>query len=381
MLTLYSQHVARKDMKRRSLFFLLLTFVFRAQAGELFGYNISPRAHGMGGVTSLFPRPTEATFVNPAALSKVEQLGWEIADVSGGYNGQAAYTAFSALGAGGTAAYNGVYGKKIWVGANGYSSMVFPNFSFALFDNIKVNGELNKPPFPDFDMAYLNDSGFQASVGFDIDSVFSWGATLKRITRTGGEMSLGLSTIAAASANTIQNQFSSAGTGWSSDLALMARGDGPFSPRMVAMWKDPGSLEFVLSNGTINPPRIRDNFILGVGTLLNAPGLDWSTGLEFQHISETGIQLGKKVHMGTEVSLPLVDLRAGAGQGYQSYGAGINLFFIKVDAAYYTVEKGDYPGQTPDLRYEVSFSINIAVDADFKETGKDGKRRRLKQRR
>ncbi len=368
-------------MTGKIVFFLLLIFVFRASATEVFEYNIPTRARGMGGVYAAFPSETDAIFVNPAALSEVEEIGWDIVNLQVGFNGLQNYTAFNGLSLGGTSAFKALYGKSLWLGGNGRTSVVFPGFGIAAFNDVKLYGALNKPPFPDFDMGFLTDYGFQMGVGFAIDPVFSWGASIKRIQRWGGDTSLGLSTLAAASATTIQSQFKNIGQGWSSDLALMAKIPGPLSPRIVAMWKDPGSMAFNITSGTDSPPRIKDNFILGAGTLMDLPGLDWRLGAEFRHINEDGIQLGKKIHFGTEVSLPLIDVRAGVSQGYQTYGAGINLWFIKVDAAYYTVETGDYPGQTPDLRTEVSFSINVSVDADFKVTGKDGKKRHLKQRR
>ena len=368
-------------MKKKIIFLLLLIFVFRANATEIFEYNIPTRARGMGGVYAAFPSETDALFVNPAALSEVQKLSWDFANVQVGFNGLQNYTAFSGLGVGGVSAYSALYGKNLWVGGNGRSSIVLPNFGIGAFNDVKVYGALNKPPFPDFDIGYLNDFGFQVGVGFAFDSVFSWGASVKRIQRTGGDSTLGLSSIAAAAGTTIQSQFQNAGSGFSSDLALMAKFPGAFSPRIVAMWKDPGSLAFIKTAGTDNPPRIKDNFILGVGTLMEAPGLDVRLGTEFRHLNEGDIQIGKKVHFGGEVSLPLIDLRAGLSQGYQSFGAGLNLWLIKVDAAYYTVETGDYPGQTADLRTEISFSFNISVDADFKTTSKDGKSRKLKQRR
>lgn len=379
--TPYLRIVVREAMLKKIIFFALIIFYTSAKAAEMFEYNIPTRARGMGGVYSPFPSDTDAIFVNPAALSEVGKLGWEIANIQAGVNSLQNYTAYAALGTGGTSVYSALYGKSLWVGGNGRTSIVFPGFGIAAFNDVKVYGGLNKPPFPDFDIGYLNDVGFQVGAGFAINPTFSLGVNVKRIQRTGGETSLGLSTIAAATGTSIESQFANAGSGFSTDLALMAKVPGPFSPRVVAMWKDPGSLAFNMTRGTASPPRIKDNFILGAGTLMDLSGLDWRLGAEIRHINVNGIQFGKKVHMGTEVSLPLIDVRAGLSQGYQSFGAGINLWFIKVDAAYYTVETGDYPGQTPDLRTEASFSINISVDADFKMTGKDGKQRRVKQRR
>jgi hypothetical protein len=369
-------------MKERIFYFLILFFVSRAGATELYEYNVSTRAHGMGGVYAPFPDETDAIFVNPAYLSQVHEIGWDLANAQAGINGLQNYQTFQSLsGASGTSSYSSLYGKSLWVGGNGRSSVVFPFFGFAIYDDFRLQGELNQPSFPDFNVGYINDTGFEFGFGFPLDPIFSFGATLKRIQRTGGISSIGLSTISAGSSVNIQNQFQNSGSGYGADLALMAKVPMPFSPTLVAVWKDVGSTQFTQTGGADNPPRLKDNLILGSGISMDLPGLDVRLGAEYHNVTDTGIQLGNKLHFGTEVSLPLIDVRAGLSQGYQSYGAGINLWFLKVDAAYYTVERGDYPGQTPDLRIEASVSLQLSVDADFTFTSKDGKKRKLKQRR
>jgi hypothetical protein len=79
-----SSLVAREDMKERIFYFLILFFVSRAGATELYEYNVSTRAHGMGGVYAPFPDETDAIFVNPAYLSQVHEIGWDLANAQAG---------------------------------------------------------------------------------------------------------------------------------------------------------------------------------------------------------------------------------------------------------------------------------------------------------
>ena len=161
----------------------------------------------------------------------------------------------------------------------------------------------------------------------------------------------------------------------------MAEMPGPIGPRFSVVWQDVGSTAFSKTAGTDAPPRIRDNLSVGVSTSLDLPGLDLVAGLEYKHATESEYQFGQKVHLGTEISLPLIDIRGGISQGYASYGLGFNLFFVRFDVAQYTEEMGAYPGQTPQERLQAGLSIELGFDADFKLTSKDGKRRKLKQRR
>ena len=161
----------------------------------------------------------------------------------------------------------------------------------------------------------------------------------------------------------------------------MMSGDAPFHPTLAVVWQDMGMTSFTKTDGIDAPPRIHDNVSVGFGTFVDLPGLDWTNSIELQHLTESDEQIGKKVHLGTEISLPLIDLRAGINQGYTTYGAGFDFFLFKVDAAYYKEELGVYPGQTPDTRYEIGISLDLSFDANFSFTDNDGKRRRLKQRR
>jgi hypothetical protein len=96
---------------------------------------------------------------------------------------------------------------------------------------------------------------------------------------------------------------------------------------------------------------------------------------------ETDIQAGKKIHLGTELSLPIIDLRAGINQGYMTYGIGINLLVFRIDAATYTEELGAYTGQSGQNRWLIGLSMDMSFDANFTLSDNDGKKRKLKRRR
>jgi hypothetical protein len=373
-------------MKKLFCYFLILTMTFEAQALELFESNVSVRAHGMGGVQIPFPLASEAVFVNPAALAFVDELSWEIFNAGFGANGIQSYQDWSdAMSTGG---YSGMYGKTLFVNGNGHSSLGMPRFGLGYFNESHFDASLDSPPFPDFNINFYNDSGYQMAFGIPIAGVFGVGVAVRQVRRWGGTTSIGLSSIASTSIGSLQSAIDNKGNGYGMDLGLMAQLPGPLAPSLAFVWKDVGRTTFFKTAGTDNPPGIADNMILGAGILSDLPGLDVRTGIELRNLNDRDVQFAKKVHMGTEVSLPVVDLRAGVSQGYQSLGAGINLYLLRLDAATYTVEKGEYPGQTPDDRLEVSLSFSISLDADFgfTDSGKDGsggsgRRRKLKQRR
>ena len=89
----------------------------------------------------------------------------------------------------------------------------------------------------------------------------------------------------------------------------------------------------------------------------------------------------KKIHVGAEIQLGFMDVRAGFYQGYFGYRLGIDLWLLQLDAALYTVEKGIYAGQTPEQKLQVGLLFDMEFDPNFKLTETGGKRRKLKQRR
>ncbi|MGM0453107.1 MAG: hypothetical protein ACQERN_08070, partial [Thermodesulfobacteriota bacterium] len=68
-------------------------------------------------------------------------------------------------------------------------------------------------------------------------------------------------------------------------------------------------------------------------------------------------ELSKRIHMGAEVQLPVLALRAGLNDGYLAGGATIDLKLFRFDVATYATEKGAYAGQKDERRYlaQVSF--------------------------
>lgn len=369
-------------IKKCLVLLLLIGFSFELQATELYEYNRPIRALGMGNVYLPFVKDTDAPTVNPAALGFVSGISVEMLNVSMGINGQDAYNNFkNTSGVSSAADYDQFFGKKIWVGANGRVSAVMPNFGLSAYDDGKVSMILRNTAFPNIDMNFLNDYGFVIAGAFPVAPLTSMGVALKRINRWGGSQTIGLSTIAAGSSTALQNEFENKGVAYGGDVAFMMKLPTPISPSFSLVWQDIGSTAFTKTTGNDAPPRIKDNLQAGIGATLDLPGLDLAAGLEYKHINDTGVQIGKKIHTGFEIGLPFVDLRVGTNQGYSTFGAGFSFLFLNLDAAYYNVEAGEYPGQTPENRIMVGLSIDLSVDANFNFYSKDGKKRKLKQRR
>ncbi len=88
----------------------------------------------------------------------------------------------------------------------------------------------------------------------------------------------------------------------------------------------------------------------------------WDFGMEYVDIfNRTGTSAFQKINLGTELSVMsgFFSLRGGFHQGYPTFGAGLNLFVLRFDYAYYTREMGTAPGMIEDLTHRFQFSIRL----------------------
>jgi len=65
-------------------------------------------------------------------------------------------------------------------------------------------------------------------------------------------------------------------------------------------------------------------------------------------------------HMGAEVQfLRILSLRAGLNRGWVSVGCGLDLLFLDLDAAVFTEELGELPGDLPRSGFSFSAAIRF----------------------
>lgn len=352
------------------------------EAKEIFEYNQSIKSLGMGGVR--YPEEDDATIMlwNPAGLGYLSGFNWRVVDVGLGLNGLQIYNDLQDVGdINGASSLTPFFGKNVWLGLNANSTFTLSYFGFAAYDNGFANLQLNNPAFPSLDVSYYNDYGFIVGGAAKVGPSGYIGMNAKRITRTGTDLKLGPDQLQNITTAALQDSLQDEGTGYGLDVGALWVAPVPLSPAISLAWTDIGSLAFQKSKGDQGPPRIKDNLTLGMTVHGGLPGLGIAAGMEYRHITDQGEQFGKKIHFGTEISLLMFDFRAGFYQGYPTYGVGIDLWFFQLDAAMYTVEKGVYPGQTPDQRVQIALNMNLSFDPNFNLSDTSGKRRRLKQRR
>lgn len=361
--------------------FLLLFLSFSAQAADFIQQGLPIRCQAMGGTCMSHARGAEILFYSPAALSRVEGFNFKILETNTGVS-KDTIDYSSQLSGGGTftqADIDKIYGKTLMFDVTARSAFVVPNFGFGLFSNNYTLMKFNDPSFPTFNMKFISDYGYVVGGSFSLYGPISMGVTLRHIKRWGGDQDINVSSLLGASQATLTNSLSR-GVGHAVDLGLMIPLGGKLKPTLSLAWMDVGNTTFNATTGTVSPPTQENNMILGLSLSQEIPFVDLTYAIEYKHIREGG-EFFKKIHLGTEASIGMFDLRAGLNHGYVSYGAGIDLWLFQIDAAIYANELGTYGGQSRSDAYSVSLTFEMDFDQSFKLRDREGKRRRLKQRR
>jgi len=372
--------------------FLILSFsLSAAQAAEIYEPFLSIRQMGMGGVYVFNEDDAYSFLQNPAYTCYTEGLNFIVFDIQAGIGDVQSYTSLTeATGSlpdptslEGLSPY---YGKSIGLDASGLVAMTLPCFGFAGFYTATTQFEMQNPAFPQLDAFYMTDYGVRVGGAFPVSPVLSFGLDVKRVTRQGGPYSFGASSLTDLTSDnaleTLIESVENEGIGYGLDVGLVSRFEViPFNPTVSVAWKDIGSMSFTKTKGTDEPGRQKDNLVLGMTVDGSIPFLGVAAGVEYRHITDTEEQIGKKIHMGAEVSVGMFDLRAGFNQGYTTYGLGLDFWVLKFDAALFSVEKGAYPGQTPEQRGHLGLILDLGFDPDFNLVDAGGRKRRLKQRR
>lgn len=373
-------------MMKLLLFFIsLMSLSTQGRAQELYEPFRGIRSLGMGSVVISIVNDGSAVIHNPAALGRLEGLNIHLLELGLGGRMLSAedMAAIEGIDSDDPSTYNDLFGTRFNFKVNGALGVAVPYFGVGYYTDYDLSLELHNPGFPEFTTYFKNDSAVSVGAAYPIGPKTYFGMALKRMTRWGGEtQELGLTTVAnAGDLAGVMEEFENKGQGYGIDMAVLTEIPAPLNPVATIVWQDVGSTAFTKTSGADAPPHVPQNLSAGVSLGFDLPGLDWTFAMEGRHLLEPDVQIGKKVHIGTELSIPFIDLRAGINQGYITYGLGFDFLIFRLDAASYTEELGIYPGQTADNRVMIGLSMDLGFDANFNFTDNNGKKRKLKQRR
>ncbi len=366
-------------------FFLIFLFSFSAHAVELYQQGPSARSMAMGGTYISFVKGAESLYHNPAALARVDGFDFIIGQVHGSYSQDASRFVAQAQSGGSTltlADINKFYGYNSFADVTVKSGFAMPFFAVGVYSTNYILESFNNPPFPTFNATFISDYGYVVGGAYAFGPDTSFGIAGRHIQRWGGTQDILITNLVGTNDKTLlQNTFQDKGVGNALDIAIMTTLPGDLKPTLSFVWQDIGRTTFQQSAGIQAPPSQPDNLIFGLSLQQEVSIVKWTHAIEYKNISTPNEDFTKKIHLGTEASIAFVDLRAGLNQGYLTYGAGVDLWFLKADVAAYAAELGNAAGQLRNDRYIFSVTLEMDFDQSFKLKDMEGKKRRLKQRR
>ncbi|MAV90125.1 MAG: hypothetical protein CL676_01800 [Bdellovibrionaceae bacterium] len=374
---------------------LLLIFTsISSQAADILPIYSSTRALGMGNAHYGLVDDSASLFYNPAGLARFRGISWKIFGVGAGVGTDVISNVDKVQGFSDETQFadtlSSLYGKKISTTANGNMALTLPFVSVAAYNHTYLSAILNNPVYPELPLRFINDYGYAIGLGIPIFPFMHGGIALKRIKRSGVEKTYKASNLTDLNPETIKSDLTQWGVGYAMDIGGNFYIDAPFVDIVLSsVWQNVGDTQFRSDNNSDIPPE-KSNLGVGAAVLIDLPLISVSPAIDINHLNRADVQLMRKINLGVEVGLPLIDLRAGFQQGYYTLGAGFGLGPIQIDAASYGVELGEYPGQIEDRRYMVELSLELGIRSlAFGKNSSSGSAsrgsiwggRRLKQRR
>lgn len=368
-------------MKNTFALFLFLIFS-NAFAGELYQPALPIRCMAMGGTCISHVRGAQALFLNAATLTRVEGFDFIVAQVQAGVSSDTINLVQNSNSTLTASDIQNVYGKTLYADVTARSGFVMPYFGAGVYSHNFLTESFGNPTFPTFNANYISDYGYTIATAIPLGSNnTSFGIAGRSAKRWGGVQDISvLSLVGTSTQDMLDQYFPDHGNGNALDLSLMTTLPGDLKPTFAFVWQDVGSTRYQMTSGVQDPPSQKDNLTFGASIQHDFALADWTHSIEYKFIRTENEDFSKKIHLGTEASYGMIDLRAGLNQGYVTYGAGVDLWLFQVEAAVYATELGTYAGQTRSDRYSVGLTIDIDLDQSFKVNW-EGKRRRLKQRR
>lgn len=373
-------------------YFLLLTLGWTSviSAQELFEINTSVRALGMGNAYISVVKDSDSHFYNPAGLGLNSGYYWTIADPRVGLNGEEALTSLQNFQdpSNFAAALAALSGSKLWAGGGAKTALRTPYFSVAYFNNFDASLAIDDPASPELEVNFINDVGYALGFGGQLLPFFYFGLGVRHITRTGNRTSFNSTEMASLDSDQLNAAVSNKGTGIALDAGFTIAFDSVISPSASFVVKNVGGTAFNATGAASAPPSDEEEWILGASISTDFLLFSFTPTMDLKHLNKSEVPLAKKIHLGFEFGLPLIDLRAGLHQTYWTAGVGLGLGPLQLDVASYGVELGDGDTTLEDRRYVLQMTIEFGVDLGRSSGGgSDGdtryrrKRGRLKQRR
>jgi hypothetical protein len=258
------------------------------------------------------------------------------------------------------------------------------NFGFTLISNQSFDAVLRNKAHPMLDLDVRNDKGIAFGFGIPLGSSrlskksmsgsqTNLGVSTKYIERTGVRDTLALSgptvvdSLGQSDLNKILNSLGNVkGTGWGFDAGLehiSRQGNSQYVIGLSALDITGTDYKVASNANNLKVSNTKDQVNLGLAAGQNFPLFHYVFSADVRALNEQ-IDLGQRFRFGAQVGIPGITLMGGLNSGYYSYGAQLDLAFMKITAGFYDIEMGSRYKQIKSNRFIIYLSLfNFSFDA------------------
>ncbi|WP_408097396.1 hypothetical protein ACJVC5_00375 [Peredibacter sp. HCB2-198] len=156
------------------------------------------------------------------------------------------------------------------------------------------------------------------------------------------------------------------GVGFGFDAGLehvVRRGNSQFVASLVALDITGTNFKEQSHPDNLQVADIRDQFNIGLAAGQDFKLFHYILSADVRALNEE-MDFGKRLRFGAEVGVPGLSVMAGMNSGYYSYGASLDLAFMKVTAGFYDMELGSKYKQIKSRRFVLYLSLfDFSFDA------------------
>lgn len=279
----------------------------------------------------------------------------------------------------------------IYFQVSAYPTVKMAQFAFTLFLNDRTSMLLRNAVHPVLDVDYRYDRGFVTGFAFNMGSgalTTKGKKGAKSTTSAGNRLSIGFA-IKHINRDGLANQFDLFGTkllnkissgasdvkalkealgyakgkAWGYDTGIEYSASSGMSLFTAGLSiQDIGTTRFKEYQGNTDVPNQEMSMHLGTAFKQDFGIFDYTLSADL-HPLMGPVDFARQIHLGAELSLPVISLMAGLSEGYVSYGVSLKLWPLKITTGFYSVEKGAEYRQQEAKRFLLYLSLfDFSID-------------------
>ncbi|MCM2323576.1 MAG: hypothetical protein NDJ90_09985 [Oligoflexia bacterium] len=322
------------------------------------------RATAMGNAFVGLADDEQALFLNPAGLAGVTRhsINYFAADVE--LSRDVIGDIQSLGGISDPSGVNAIMGKKVLGRFQFSPSFLMPNVGVGLLVDQQFAILAKNRALPKIVLGYQATNGIQAAYGVSLlgksrrrKSDLRFGVGGKVLWRRGGYRQVGLTQMLNLNEDELRAMMGSYGMGYGFDAGLQSVTELNSRLTMSAglVMTEIGDIKFRRGGD-----KQEGNFSAGLAFKYRLPQIGIAMAYDYRHILETA-DWRKKVHFGTELTLPMLGLYFGLNQLTLSYGVAFDAWLFKVTAVSYSEELGSVFGQERERRFLLRTSLRFGL--------------------